>query len=152
MILSAVRSIYIHPVADGSYKGIHRGLNMTYRPLSKEQTLLRIYIGESDKHDHKPLAEFIIAEARKQKLAGCTIFKGTTGFGAGGLIHSDFPPDYAENLPIIIELVDTDHHLFPFLESIEPHLQGVLVTEEKLHVHQYRPRNVSAKKKEVKGS
>jgi len=122
---------------------------MSYRPLSGQQTLLRIFIGESDKHVGKPLFEFILEEARKMGIAGCSVFRGAMGFGAGGAIHSDFPPDYAINLPIIVELVDTQGHVSRFLNFIEPYLQGTLVTEEKLHIHHYRHHRSGKSRKET---
>lgn len=121
---------------------------MTYRSLSGQQVLLRIFIGESDKYEHRPLFEFILEEARKRGLAGCSVFRGVLGFGAGGKVHSDFPPDYAENLPIIIELVDNESQISDFLKYIDPSLEGTLVVEEKLFIHRYQHHRLSQEREE----
>lgn len=80
----------------------------------------------------------ILERAHQLNIAGCTVFRGISGFGASGNIHSDFPPDYAIDLPIIVEVVDTTEKATALLNEVEPFLGGTLVTEEKLHVHHER--------------
>ena len=111
---------------------------MTYRRIEGKQSLLRMFIGEDDRLEGKPLHEAIVQEARRIGIAGCTVFRGASGFGMDGAIHSDFPPDYASDLPIVIEVVDTVEKTAALLDAVGPHLGGALVTEEKLHVHRYR--------------
>ena len=103
---------------------------MKPRPLRGEQTLLRIFCGEHH--------EAVMEKARKMGIAGCTAFRGISGFGVSGAVHAEFPPDYAENLPIVVEIVDTAERAAALLKEIEPLLGGALVTEEKLRVHHYK--------------
>lgn len=113
---------------------------MSFRNLQGQQTLLRIFVTEDDKHRGKPLHAAILEKARQTGIAGCTVHRGISGFGASGNVHSDFPPDYAIDLPIIVEVVDAIEKTTALLNEIGPLLGGTLVTEEKLHVHHYRHR------------
>ncbi|MBI2604537.1 MAG: DUF190 domain-containing protein [Deltaproteobacteria bacterium] len=113
---------------------------MSLRDLQGQCTLLRIFVSEGDRHPKKPLYAAILETARRMGLAGCTVHRGISGFGASGKLHSDFPPDYAVDLPIIVEVVDTAERTTALLSEIEPLLSGTLVTEERLHIHHYRHR------------
>lgn len=107
--------------------------------LPQEGTLLRIFIGEADRHEGKPLYEWIILKARAQGLAGATVLRGMMGFGANTRqIHTFRFDTLSEDLPIIIEIVDTQEKLDKFLEQIEPHIKAGLVTLEKAQVKFYR--------------
>ncbi|MFZ5856340.1 MAG: DUF190 domain-containing protein [Chloroflexota bacterium] len=107
--------------------------------LPQEGSLLRILIGESDKHDHKPLYEWIVLQAREQGLAGATVLRGMMGFGANTRKIQTFRFDtLSEDLPIVVEIVDTQEKLEAFLEWIEPHLGAGLVTLEKAQVRFYK--------------
>ena len=107
--------------------------------LPQEGSLLRILIGESDKHEHKPLYEWIVLQAREQGLAGATVLRGMMGFGANTRKIQTFRFDtLSEDLPIVIEIVDTQEKLEKFLELIEPHLKAGLVTMEKAQVRFYK--------------
>ena len=107
--------------------------------LPHDGTLLRIFIGEADKHEHKPLYEWIVLQAREQGLAGATVLRGMMGFGANRRrIHTFRFDTLSEDLPMIIEIVDTQEKLEKFLDSIEPHLKAGLVTLEKAQVKFYR--------------
>ena len=107
--------------------------------LPQEGTLLRIFIGEADKHEGKPLYEWIVLQAREQGLAGATVLRGMMGFGASTRkIHTFRFDTLSEDLPIIVEIVDTSERLDQFLELIQPHIKGGLATLEKAQVKLYR--------------
>jgi uncharacterized protein len=107
--------------------------------LPQEGSLLRIFIGEGDKYEHKPLFEWIVLQAREQGLAGATVLRGMMGFGANTRkIHTFRFDTLSEDLPITIEIVDVEEKLEKFLDLIEPHLKAGLVTLEKAHVKFYR--------------
>jgi PII-like signaling protein len=106
--------------------------------LPQEGYLLRILIGEADKVEHKPLYEWIVLQAREQGLAGATVLRGMMGFGANTQKIRTFRFDtLSEDLPIIIEIVDTLEKLEKFLDLIEPHIKAGLVTMEKAQVKFY---------------
>jgi PII-like signaling protein len=107
--------------------------------LPQDGHLLRILIGEADKHEHKPLYEWIVLQAREQGLAGATVLRGMMGFGANTRKIRTFRFDtLSEDLPIIIEIVDTQEKLQKFLDLIEPHIKAGLVTLEKAQIKFYR--------------
>ena len=107
--------------------------------LPQDGTLLRIFIGEADKYQGKPLYEWIVLQARAQGLAGATVLRGVMGFGANTRkIHTFRFETLSEDLPIIVEVVDTSEKLDQFLELIEPQIKGGLVTLEKAQIKIYR--------------
>jgi hypothetical protein len=106
--------------------------------LPEEGCLLRIFIGESDKHDGKPLYEWIVLKAREHGLAGATVVRGMMGFGAHSRIHTFKIERLSEDLPIIIEIVDTREKLEAFLSLIDNEIEEGLATLEKAHIHFYR--------------
>jgi uncharacterized protein len=107
--------------------------------LPEEGYLLRILIGEADKVEHRPLYEWIVLQAREQGLAGATVLRGMMGFGANTRKIQTFRFDtLSEDLPIIIEIVDSQEKLETFLAGIEPHIKAGLVTMEKAQVKFYR--------------
>ena len=107
--------------------------------LPQEGTLLRVFIGEADKHEGKPLYEWIVLKAREQGLAGATVLRGMMGYGARTRqIHTFRFDTLSEDLPIIVEIVDTSEKLDRFLELIEPHIMAGLVTLEKAQIKIYR--------------
>ncbi len=109
---------------------------------SKNQgQLLRIFIGESDKKGNRPLYEWIVQEARRQKMAGATVLRGMQGFGAHSLIHTTKVLRLSEDLPVIVEIVDFSEKIEPFLSHIEPYIKEGLVTLEKAHIRIYRHRS-----------
>jgi hypothetical protein len=107
----------------------------------EEGCLLRIFIGESDRHNGKPLYEWIVFKAREEKLAGATVFRGMMGYGANSRIHSAKILRLSEDLPVVVEIVDARPKLEHFLESIKEVMQGGLATLEKAAVHYYRSKN-----------
>lgn len=107
--------------------------------LPEQGYLLRIFIGESDKHAGRPLYEWIVLQARQAGLAGATVLRGMMGFGANSReIHTFKIERLSEDLPIIIEIVDTKEKLESFLESIEANIHAGLVTLEAAHIRFYR--------------
>ena len=106
--------------------------------LPREGHLLRIIIGESGRHAGKPLYEWIVIRARESGVAGATVVRGMMGYGANSRIKTTSILRLSEDLPVIIELVDTKEKLEEFLEIIDPVLKEGLVTFEKMHIRMYR--------------
>jgi len=107
--------------------------------LPQEGSLLRIFIGEADKHEGKPLYEWIVLKAREQGLAGATALRGMMGFGANTRkIHTFRFDTLSEDMPIVVEIVDTEDKLEKFLDIIEPNIKAGLVTIEKAQVKFYK--------------
>ena len=110
--------------------------------LSGEGKLLRIFLGESDKVDHKPLYEVIVREARKQGLAGATVVRGIEGYGANSrVIHTAKILRLSEDLPIVVELVDSEEKIRQFLPYVDGLFEkagcGGMVTIERAEVIRY---------------
>lgn len=107
--------------------------------LPQEGSLLRIFIGEADKYEGKPLYEWIVLKAREHELAGATVLRGVMGYGANTRqIHTFRFDTLSEDMPIIIEMVDSRYKLEKFIEAIEPQIKAGLVTMEKAHVKFYK--------------
>jgi uncharacterized protein len=102
--------------------------------------LLRIFVGEDDEHDGRPLYEAIVELLRKQGLAGATVFRGIMGFGASSLIHSARVLRLSEDLPILIECVDGARKIEAVLPKLDQMITEGLVTIEKAEVRIYRGR------------
>lgn len=103
---------------------------------TEDGCLLRILAGEGDKHEGRPLYEWIVAQAHKQQLAGATVYRGLMGFGAHTrVIHTFKIERLAENLPIVIEIVDTSDRLKEFLTFLEQHIStGLLATLQPIEI------------------
>lgn len=106
--------------------------------LPQEGSLLRIFIGESDKREGKPLYEWIVLQARAQGLGGATAWRGMIGFGGHSRIHTFKIERLSEDLPVIIEIVDTRKKLEAFLASIQDAIGDGLATMEKVEVRLYK--------------
>ena len=106
--------------------------------LPTDSLLLRIYLGESDRRDHQPLYEAIVLKARAAGLAGATVFRGAMGFGASSRLHTAKILRLSVDLPIIIEIVDTEAKIDAFLPELKALMGGGLVTLEKIRVLHYR--------------
>ena len=106
--------------------------------LPHEATLLRIFIGESDKWQHKPLYEAIVLKARELHLAGATVLRGPMGFGKHSRLHTVKILRLSEDLPLVIEIVDTEEKIKTLLPHIDEMVKEGLVTLEKVHVITYR--------------
>lgn len=108
--------------------------------LLGEAKLLRIFIGESDRWKGRPLYEAIVLEAKARGLAGATVFKGFMGFGAHSRIHTAKILQLSEDLPVMIEIVDSAEKIEAFLPVLEGMVQEGLVTLEKVEVIRYQAR------------
>jgi uncharacterized protein len=106
--------------------------------LPTEAELLRIFIGESDKHHGRPLYEVIVEEARRRGLAGATVLRGTMGFGASSRIHTAKILRLSEDLPMVVEIVDTPERIAEFLPDLDTMIGEGLVTLERVRVIIYR--------------
>jgi hypothetical protein len=107
--------------------------------LPEEAELLRIFIGESDRYEGKPLYEAIVAEARRQGLGGATVFRGLMGYGAHSRVHTSKVLRLSEDLPIVIEIVDATEKIEAFLPDLDRMMKEGLVTVERAKVLVYRP-------------
>lgn len=109
--------------------------------LTGEGKLVRIFIGETDKHHHMQLYDAIVKRAREEHLAGATVLRGVEGFGARSVIHKVSLLDLSEDLPMIIEIVDTAEKIEQFLPIIDTLLEearcGAMVTVEKVDIRKY---------------
>lgn len=102
--------------------------------------LLRIFMGELDRYQHRPLYEWIVMQARDLDMAGATVIRGIMGFGPKTrTIHSFKIERLSEDLPIVIEIVDTMDKIENFLKYISWFLKDGLVTVEKISIRMYRP-------------
>jgi hypothetical protein len=116
------------------------------RVLDGEQSLVRIFIGDSDKWHHQLLHSALLERLRKEGFAGATVIRGVAGFGAASVIHTSSIVDLSADLPVVIEVIDdTDHvdRLLPILDEMIT--KGAMVTIEKVRVLRYRagePRSV----------
>ncbi|GAB4269171.1 MAG: DUF190 domain-containing protein [Deferrisomatales bacterium] len=108
--------------------------------LPEEGTLLRIFIGEADKLDGRPLYEAIVFKARELGLAGATVLRGVMGFGAHSRLHTAKVLRLSEDLPVVIEIVDTEERLQAILPWLDRVVEEGMVTLEKARVVRYRSR------------
>jgi PII-like signaling protein len=106
--------------------------------LPRDGQLVRIFVGESDRWQGLPLYEAIVREARQLGLAGATVFRGTEGFGAHSRIHTARILRLSEDLPMVIEIVDSEEKIKPFLSILDEMVTEGLVTVEKATVIFYR--------------
>lgn len=106
--------------------------------LPHEAVLLRIFIGESDRWEHKPLYEAIVLRARELHLAGATVLRGPMGFGKSSRLHTAKILRLSMDLPLVIEIVDSEEKINAFLPELEKMIGGGLVTLEKVRVVAYR--------------
>jgi len=106
--------------------------------LPRDGQLLRIFIGESDRWAGRPLYEAIVEEARGQGLAGATVFRGFEGYGARSRVHTTRILRLSEDLPVVIEIVDTEEKIQAFLPRLDAMVKEGLVTVEKATVIFYR--------------
>src|SRR6266699_4069528 len=107
--------------------------------LPTEGRLLRIFVGESDRWDGRPLYEAIVLEARKRGLAGATVTKGVMGFGAHSRIHTAKLLELSQDLPMVIEIVDAPEKIAAFMPDLETMVGDGLITVERAEVVLYRP-------------
>jgi PII-like signaling protein len=108
--------------------------------LPQEGHLLRIFIGENDKHERMPLYEWIVRQAHERGLAGATVLRGLEGFGARSRLHTAKILRLAQDLPVVVEIVDTRDAIEGFMPVIEGAIKEGLATIEKVEVRFYRSR------------
>jgi len=108
--------------------------------LPEQGHLLRIFIGESDKHQGIPLYEWLVKEAKKLGLAGATVIRGIEGYGAHSRIHTTKILDLSTDLPIIVEIVDELEKIEKFLPMVDDVVIEGLATVENVHIRFYRSR------------
>jgi PII-like signaling protein len=109
------------------------------RVLDGEQLLARIFIGESDRWHHQPLAMALLERLRREGFAGATVFHGVAGFGARSVLHSSHLLRLSEDLPVVIEVVDTEEHIDRLLPILDEMVSEGLVTLERARVVKYAP-------------
>jgi uncharacterized protein len=100
--------------------------------------LLRIFIGESDRHEHKPLYEAIVLKAREMHLAGATVLRGPMGFGKSSRLHTAKILRLSADLPLVVEIVDSQDKIQAFLPVLDGMMGGGLITMEDVKVLEYR--------------
>ena len=106
--------------------------------IPEDGKLLRVFIGEADKWQGRPLYEAIVELAKHEKMAGATAIKGFMGFGCKSHMHTTKILELSENLPVIIEIVDSEERITAFLSRLDPMVKEGLVTLEKANVLLYR--------------
>lgn len=109
--------------------------------LPREGKLLRIFVGEDDQHEGRPLFEWIVAKARDEHMAGATVIRGLEGFGAHSRLHTAKILRLSSDLPIIIEIVDTREKIEAFLPIVDEAIAEGLATVEDVEVRFYRSGN-----------
>ncbi len=105
--------------------------------IPEDAVLLRIFIGESDRHEHRPLYEAIVLKARELHLAGATVLRGPMGFGHSSRLHTAKILRLSEDLPLVVEIVDAEDKINAFLPVIGPMMTNGLITLEKVKVCRY---------------
>jgi hypothetical protein len=109
------------------------------RRIEGEQVLMRIFIGESDRWERRPLAAALLELFRARGLAGATVLKGVAGFGPRSVLHTAGILKLSADLPIVIEVVDSQERLDAVLADVDRMMRGGLVTMERVRVIRYEP-------------
>lgn len=109
------------------------------RALEGEQILVRVFIGESDRWQGHALSHALIERLRKEGFAGATVFHGAAGFGARSILHTTSILRLSEDLPVVIEIVESEEKIEPLLAMLDEMIGGGLVTMEKVRVVKYAP-------------
>jgi PII-like signaling protein len=107
--------------------------------LPESAVLLRIFLGQDERHEHQPLYEAIVMKARKHHLAGATVLRGPLGFGHSSRIHTTKVLRLSQDLPMVVEIVDTEEKINAFLPVLDAMIGSGLVTLEKVQVLRYGP-------------
>jgi len=105
--------------------------------LPRQAVLLRIFLGEDDRHEHKPLYEAIVLKAREMHLAGATVLRGPMSYGHSSRLHTAKILRLSEDLPVVIEIVESEEKINEFLPVLDGMMGSGLVTLEKVQVLQY---------------
>jgi uncharacterized protein len=114
------------------------GSRKTFMQIPNDAVSLKIFLGESDKWEHKPLYEAIVLAARAAQLAGATVLRGPMGFGKSSHLHTAKILRLSMDLPLVIEIVDSEEKINSFLPTLDKMIGGGLVTLEKVKVLRYR--------------
>ena len=112
--------------------------------IPRDAVLLRIFFGEDDKYQHRPLYEAIVLKAREMRLAGATVLRGPVGFGHSSHIHTTKILRLSQDLPLIVEIVDGREKIEQFLPVLDTMMTSGLVTIEKVQVLQYGSDSISS--------
>jgi len=107
------------------------------RILEGQQVLMRIFIGEADKHAGKPLYQALVEFFRQEKIAGATVLRGITGFGAMSRVHTTQILRLSQDLPVVVEVVDTQESIDRIMPHVDEMVADGLITMEKVHVVRY---------------
>ena len=110
------------------------------RALEGERVMVRIFFGESDKWHHRSLETALLERLRADGFAGATVFRGVAGFGANSIIHTTHLLELSTDLPVVIEVVDTEEQITKLMPILDEMLADGLVTMEKVRVLRYRQR------------
>jgi len=105
--------------------------------LQETALLLRVFIGEDDRFDGKPLYEAIVLKARERGLAGATVLRGPLGFGHSSRLHTAKILRLSEDLPVVVEIIDSEEKITAFLPLLDSMLKGGLVSLEKVRILRY---------------
>lgn len=111
---------------------------MTHEKFEGERTLMRIHIGESDKWHGKPLHEAIVQLLRKENFSGVTVLRGVAGYGGSSVYHTDKLLRLSQDLPIVVEVIETQERIEQILPRLDEMVEGGLITLEKVRVILYR--------------
>jgi uncharacterized protein len=111
---------------------------MPHEKFEGERTLMRIHIGESDKWHGKPLHEAIVGLLRKEGLSGATVLRGVAGYGGTSVYHTDKLLRLSQDLPIIVEVIESQENIEKILPRLDEMVEGGLITLEKVRVILYR--------------
>ena len=111
---------------------------MTHQKFEGERTLMRIHIGESDKWHGRPLHEAIVEMLRKDGFSGVTVLRGVAGYGSSSVYHTDKLLRLSQDLPIILEVIETQERIELLLPRLDEMVDGGLITLEKVRVILYR--------------
>lgn len=106
--------------------------------LPEESELLRVFVGESDRFEGRPLYQAIVEQARSRGMAGATVLRGLMGFGATSRLHTVKVLRISEDLPMVVEIVDRPERIEAFLPELEAMVPEGLITMEKIRVVAYR--------------
>ena len=113
--------------------------------INSKSSILRIYMGNTDKINGVPLYETIVYAAKRKGMAGATVYKGVMGYGANSVVHSSKIFAISEDLPMVVEIVDTDERIDTFIEVIKPYLEnpkfGMLITRQTVDIIHYSHSN-----------
>ena len=111
-----------------------------------ERVLMRIHLGERDKHNGRPLYQEIVELLRREHYAGATVFRGIMGFGANSKLHTDRFLELSVDLPLVVECIDTEERIQAILPTLDAMIGGGLITLERAKVIMYRPHDAGEEK------